>query len=610
MNTEKSQINWREWSPDVLKLAEREDKPILLAITAAWCHWCHVMDHTTFENAEVADAVNQWFVPVRADTDRRPDLNTRFNMGGWPTVAFLTPEGDVLTGATYLPPRQTLDLLKRIADVYTERRSELTARAAEIRKEQQKTAETESTGLFTENIPESIMRTIEGSFDPVHGGFGTQQKFPHTPALELLLYDFRRTGNRSHLDMLTTTLDAMRSGGLFDPVEGGFFRYSTTRDWSMPHYEKMLEDNSALLSIYIQAYGITGNANYLQTARLIMNYLEKTLYDEDKGAFYGSQDADEEYYELPEEERKKRKPPSVDKTAFVNWNGLAADAYLRTYEIVGDRAYLDRALGALDFLTRCCHSHDGETAWPMHALSVATGIGHEDHATAEEGGCFHHYFDDGPKGFGLLTDQIPTGRALIRAFECTGDRRFLRAARSVGECIVSLFADPVGGFFDISEEWRKAEGLPYREKLLDENAQAARFLNRLSYYTHEPHYRRAAEIALRSLVSEFEPYGILAAPYALAVAEVLEEPVRVAITGSRADPKTEELLARALKSKSPSSTIEMLEPGTPEEEARRLGIEPSEEPKAAVCIRESCRVASDPAEIGPAIREAESKKDR
>ncbi|MEN6371376.1 MAG: DUF255 domain-containing protein [Armatimonadota bacterium] len=581
MSKRKTGIDWQEWSPEALDRAEKRNCPVLLAITATWCHWCHVMENTTFESEQVTQIINSRFVPVRADNDRRPDLNARYNMGGLPTIAFLMPNGDILTGSTYVPPGQMADMLNRVADAYREKGAELAKRAEEIRtRRAQAGREMESTVILNESIPRNIMKAIEGTFDPVYAGFGAQQKFPHVPALEFLLANFRRTGNREHLEMVTRTLNAMRESGVYDQVEGGFFRYSTTRDWSIPHYEKMLEDNSGLLGVFIQTFGLTGEKSYIKTARAIMGYLGKTLFDKQTGAFFGSQNADEDYYRLPAENRAIAGPPSVDRTIHINWNALTVDAYLKASETTGVLSYLGRALGTLGFLTNHCRMDGG----------------------------FCHYFDGEPKAFGMLTDQVWTGTALLRAYECTGNRRFIETAKDTADYIQSRFADPNGGFFDVTEERQEAEQLPYREKLLDENALAARFLNRLAYYAHESAYRRSAESTLRSMASDYESFGMLAAPYGLAVMELLEEPVRIAVVGSREDPRTEELLTSTLKAKDPSTLVRVLDEDSSPEEFKDFGAEPSEEPRASICIGDTCHTtSSDPLEVEAAIREVEQR---
>ncbi len=581
MNSGNVEINWREWTLETLELARSERRPILLAITATWCHWCHVMDHTTFGDEQVARIINTRFIPVRADNDRHPELNTRYNMGGWPTVAFLTPDGDVLTGATYVPARQMVGLLTRVAEAYEKDHDEIIERVGDMRRErlEQLSSEPVSTALLSAGIAQGIIGALENTFDNVYGGFGAQPKFPHVAALELLLSHHRRTGSHDSGEMVTKTLDGMQSGGVFDTVEGGFFRYSTTRDWSIPHYEKMLDDNSGLLSVYVQAYNHTENNRYMETARSIKQYLEAVLLDRETGAFFGSQDADEEYYKMNAPERAGVTSPSVDRTLFVNWNGMAIDAYLRYFQATGNAEALALALKALEFLISSCRGDN----------------------------CFCHYYDGKPQGFGMLTDQVWAGLALLRAYECTGDRRYLEIARKTADCTIGTFADAGGGFFDISEERQQLQRLPNREKLLEENSYAARFFSRLSYYLHESTYRSYADKTLRFLAGIYETFSILAAPYAMAVTEFIEEPVRIGIFGKRNDIATEELLSIAFKSKEPSSLVEIITEAS-EDDLRQFGVETVAGPLAVVCKGEKCNSTSDTAQLRAMICDAESKR--
>ncbi len=488
-----TKIEWQSWSAESLERANREEKPVLLAITATWCHWCHVMEQTTFGHDEVAAYVNSHFVPIRADNDRRPDLNSRYNMGGWPTVAFLLPGGEILTGATYLPPRQLLDMMALVADTYARDREGLARRAAELLAEQQESVSSPGREI-DQSVYDDTLRSVESVFDALHGGFGIEPKFPHVPALEMLLLDYQRTGNPRHLEIAARTLRAMGEGGVFDTEEGGFFRYSTTRDWSVPHYEKMLEDNSLLLGVYMEAYSITRDDFFKHIADEITRYLETVLLDPKTGAFFGSQDADEEYYKLGMEERTKRDAPSVDRAIYANWNGMAADACLRAYQLTNEQNYLDRALGAIAFVTE----------------------------NMRDGGMFFHYYESEPGGAGILSDQIWMGTALLRAFEVTGEREYLELARISGDAIITRFSDAVGGFFDITEERRTVEKLPQREKSIDEAAYASRFLTRLAAKAGHDPYRDAADRALRAFARAYSAYGLQAAAYATAVREGLE----------------------------------------------------------------------------------------
>lgn len=577
MSTESPEIRWHQWSRETLELAEKSNKPILLSISATWCHWCHVMDQKTFSDAQVIDIINSRFLPVRADTDRRPDLNARFNMGGWPTIAFLTPKGDILSGATYLPPKRLIEMSSHVARIFSEERAEIEKHAEERLRQREIEAEK---GQLSLTLVENLLAKIEEHFDPIYGGFGTEQKFPHVPALEFLLSSYRRTGHRDYLNMAMRTLDAMQDGEIRDKVGGGFFRYSTNRDWSVPHYEKMLEDNAGLLSVYTYAHGLTGEKRYLDTAESIVCYLEESLFDEDTKAFFGSQDSEESYYRLSEDEREHVTPPSVDRTIYVDWNAIAADAYIRFYEATGDYAQLDRAIGVLDFLLEACRSN----------------------------GSFLHYFDGTPKEPGLLSDQVWAGIALLRAYESTGQRRFLTAAKETAESVIRLFSDPTGGLFDITEERMQSQGLRYREKLLNQNPEAARFFTRLSYYAHEPSYRNAAEAALWSVADPFRTHGLLSAPYALALVELLEEPVKVAVTGQRDDPKTEELISSTLKAKDPSSLVQILGSEATEEDLQQFRIQSVERPHAVICVGSLCHSIDNPEMLRTAILEAEETR--
>src|SRR5918911_846928 len=176
-----AEIKWRDWSPDAFEEARQQDKPILLSISAVWCHWCHVMDETTYSSQPVIDLLNSEYVPVRVDNDVRPDINQRYNMGGWPTTAFLTPQGDILTGATYLPADQMVDALARVASYYRQNKPEIVARVLEGRK-RAGTVVASSAGRLDEGLVDRILGNVESSYDPTYGGFGNAPKFPHTDA--------------------------------------------------------------------------------------------------------------------------------------------------------------------------------------------------------------------------------------------------------------------------------------------------------------------------------------------------------------------------------------------------------------------------------------------
>src|SRR5512135_1803818 len=330
----KTLISWREWSDEAFAEAARDGKLVLLDISAVWCHWCHVMDETSYSDPAVAEVINSKFVPVRVDTDRMPDVNERYNMGGWPTTAVLTPTGEVLLGATYVPPEKLKETLSDIDEFYHANKAALAAKIVELKLKKLQEMQAEAStppGELSPNVAAYVLEELDRAYDPVHGGFGTEPKFPAPEAIELLLTAYRDTGRQAYLDMAEKTLSGMYSHGMYDQVMGGFFRYSVTRDWSIPHYEKMLESNAGLLTNCIDAWRVTGNKGHLDAAKRTLDYLTGWLWSDD-GFFFGSQDADEEYYTLPMEERQRRSAPSVDRTLFTNLNARAAVAVLKACE--------------------------------------------------------------------------------------------------------------------------------------------------------------------------------------------------------------------------------------------------------------------------------------
>src|SRR5581483_150392 len=251
------EIGWQPWGEEAFERARREDKPLLLGISAVWCHWCHVMDETTYSDPAVIQLINERFVPVRVDNDERPDINARYNMGGWPTTAFLAPSGDVLAGMTYVPPDQMREILEQVSTYYRDNRETIEQKLAEINANRDRAASAERRREeLSDQVLRDVLHSVQDAYDPVYGGFGNEPKFPHPDAIDLLLHAYLRDGDRDALHMARKTLEYMCRGGTYDQEWGGFYRYSTKRDWSIPHYEKMLEDNALLLRALLKLYRI------------------------------------------------------------------------------------------------------------------------------------------------------------------------------------------------------------------------------------------------------------------------------------------------------------------------------------------------------------------
>lgn len=508
------------------------------------------MDETSYSDPGAISLINSLFVPVRLDTDQRPDVNLRYNMGGWPSTVFLTPEGDILAGGTYIRPEDLRRLLETVSTVYHTRKVDIATAILEERQRQAR-QQPASGGPVGRHVVTSVVDLLVQEYDREHGGFGNTPKFPETDALELLLYQHRTTGEGRYLAMLTNTLQAMANGGMFDPVAGGFFRYSTTADWSVPHYEKMLEDNVRLLAVYSGAYALTGDQGLAATASRVVDYLMSTLYQPELGAYSGSQDADEEYYHLSADERARRPALAVDGTIYTPWNARAALSLLLASRALERPALSKLALRVVRFLWDKCRDRDR--------------------------GICHYYSGARPQVLGLLADQVWMAQALVAAYEATGSALYLRRAQRLAAVMERDFLCPEAGFFDRMEEAAGQGLLRRRLRVLEENAAAAEVLQRLYIWTGDLRYKDLALSALQGVAGMYLAHGRLAAGYALAVARCLDPAVVIKV--SRADSSEgRELYRASLRLTYPNVLLRPL--------ARREAEDG--QPYALVCLEDRC----------------------
>ena len=300
-------IDWHEWGAAAFELAKSEDKPILLDIGAVWCHWCHVIDRESYENAEIAKIINEHFVAVKVDRDERPDVDSRYQsavsaisgQGGWPLTGFLLSDGKPFFGGTYFPPEDQMGrpgfrrVLLAVADSYRNKRAEL-ERAANSLADAVSQAEvfTGARADFDLGVVDAQIKSITQLFDIRNGGFGRAPKFPHPSAIDLVLERYQQTKEKHLLAMAETTLEKMARGGVYDQLAGGFHRYSVDERWLVPHFEKMSYDNSELLKNYLHGWQVTQNLLLRETADGIISWVNEVLSDQDNGGFYASQDAD------------------------------------------------------------------------------------------------------------------------------------------------------------------------------------------------------------------------------------------------------------------------------------------------------------------------------
>jgi uncharacterized protein YyaL (SSP411 family) len=536
------EIKWRPWSEAAFDEARQQNRPILLSISAVWCHWCHVMDETTYSHAGVIDLINREYVAIRVDNDVRPDINQRYNMGGWPSTAFLTSSGDILTGATYMPPDQMADALARVAGYYRTRQAEIATRVLEARKRATAGA-ARSAGELDSSLVDSILGAVTSAYDPEYGGFGNAPKFPQTDALMLLLEQAQVRSDPRLREMAVHTLERMAGGGTYDKVEGGFFRYSTTQDWSVPHFEKMLEDHAGLIG----AVALTGLDDVLDSTT---RYLDTVLRDEKTGLYAGSQDADEHYYSLGADERGPENAPYVDRRIYTSWNAAVGIAYLDAAILRHRPALRDRAATLLERLFR-------------DRYKKGEGLIHTEGAA------------------GQLGDQVWGLWSAVRAHQAGLGGSWLPVAVEIAIHLEDRYADPdLGGYFDHAGGDQLGR-LGDRIKPLGENSIAAMALVELEVLTGDadmPYLARARRV-LESVAALPRQYGLMAAVFARAL-----DRQRLPIKVSTGNPE----LARAARLANPY-----------------VVIDPNGDKRAVVCVGTICLApVSTALEVGEALREA------
>ncbi len=568
-----SNIPWREWGDDAFAEAKAQDKPVLLDIGAVWCHWCHVMDtgipgdpdHTgTYSNPEVQKRIAEGFIPIKVDNDRRPDINARYNMGGWPTTAFLTPDGDTLYGETYVPPPRMVALLDYIADLYQNSKDSILEQAAQMR-QQRAASEALTASDLDPDTAATVIKAIKRNFDFAYGGFGSQPKFPHPDALRLTLEEYARTGDPELRVIAEKTGHGMADGGMYDQYAGGFFRYSTTRDWSIPHFEKMLEDNAKLTSVYALASQVLDDPYYLDVVKSAHGWLLSDMRDPDTGAFAGSQDADKEeaYYGQPLDVRATLPTPFIDRTVYTGWNALMVSALVARYKVTGEEDILEAARKTFAFFG------------PSKTLHESYGLG-----------VVHCYVNgEHQEVAGLLVDQTPALHAALDLYEATADRYYRYAARMLGNFIIDQ-VDADGGLLDSMPNDEAIGELARPKKEIGDNADAALALIRLSGFTEDAKYRQAGERALRLFAGQYGGYGYFASSYARAVQAAAAPGLHVTIVGDRSDDRTRLLQRAAWGHVAPGKTVETLDAA----EASKRGLPANHNglPYATVCIGTVC----------------------
>jgi uncharacterized protein YyaL (SSP411 family) len=501
---ESGSVVWREWDSGAFSQAETEGKLVFLDISATWCHWCHVLDNTSLSDPRVVQLLNDAFIPVRVDTDRRPDINDRYNQGGWPTTAVLLPNGQLLTGATYLPPDALFEVLSKCANFYRSDRARIEQYLKEsaARGDAPPAAEEKGephSGPRPEDLP-LVKHSVLANYDPLHPGFFREPKFLMTDVLAFLRDAWFLEANREMGDTLLKVLRAMGASEVFDAVEGGYFRYATKRDWTTPHYEKLLADNAEMLALCASAYEKTGEESISRIAGKVLGFLFSRLHDPGTGSFFSSQDADEEYFLLDAEGRSSRTPPSVDRTVFSEYNGRAVSALVAAHrafgagkEIPGEAGgtLLDHASRLGDYLRSSLWSRD------------------QGQVRFREAG--------GPEA-GHLADNVSVATAYLDLWEESGKGKHLEWAGEILDWSVRhFFSAKAYGFLDRRPRESEAGALTLPLVPFASNARIACALLRYSREAARPDLFAVAEQTLKGLSAEFDRRAAFGAPYGSAL---------------------------------------------------------------------------------------------
>ena len=561
-------IAWRDWSEDAFAASRSEDKPVLLTLGATWCHWCHVMDETAYSDPRVIELVNSEFIPVRVDVDQRPDISLRYNQGTYPSVAFLTPDGELLAGLPYTPADEMATVLAQISS------GEFVGEASRPVANSESLTSNASNGSVS-----AVLSRLQDLYDEEFGGFGVEPKQPPWEALEFLAARHGLTGDRAMLGMVETTLQGVWHG-IYDRKDQGFFRYSVSRDWKVPHYEKMLVTNANLAMAYLEAFQITRKSIYRTAAEGIFDYLLATLFNADSGLFYASQDADEPFYQGSWESRDKSHPPPVDHTLYAGWNALASRALIQSGDVLNRASYGRLAADILDKLWLESWNADG---------GLCRNAG-ETHGAASN-----------------LIDQVYFLRAWLARYQSTGRSEHLARAVEVANTTERIFGSPGGGCYDTATPQSFEAGFLRREQPVLDNSCWAEGLLILSRLTGDEAYVERAAAALKIFepvvpgssylgdhasrrMEEDEEVLFLPAGSAWGRARSLltHGPVSLVLVGDATDPSYRPLHQAALRIHAPHKVVLPLDIERDAERIRELGFPVRRDAALYACMGEQC----------------------
>ncbi|MFW6124250.1 MAG: thioredoxin domain-containing protein [Acidobacteriota bacterium] len=613
-------VHWNSWNEQALSRARKENKPIFLSIGYSSCHWCHVMERESFKNEKIADILNKNFISIKVDREERPDIDEIYmsavvalsSRGGWPLTVFLTPELKPFFGGTYFPPEDKQGLvgfkrlITRVTEIWNEEkeRKKIILDAERLTHALEKrtsvNASEQSTELLDRDLLNNAVQELEKSFDPEWGGFGRAPKFPPCGAISFLLHDYYHTKNKNSLEMVITTLDRMQSGGLHDHLAGGFHRYSTDRQWLVPHFEKMLYDNAQLASVYFQAYLVTGNQNYSITAQKILDYIAVYMTHE-SGGFYSAEDADVQekeglFYLWKRDEINK----ALDREeaeifcAFYHVNPEGNFPYQESYHKNMNILHMRESLSSLsqkfntdenklrDILdtakSKLLKTRDkrvrpflddkiitswnslmisafsqgyqvlGDNSYLRHAQEAAQFIIHN--LQNKEGFLFHTYRSGKKKHFAFLEDYAFFIRSLIDLYESDFNEEWILHAEKFTNDMISLFWDPKKGHFTNTSPYHQNQIVrtitPNDSAVPSPSGVSVEILIKLGHLFQKKDYLERSKKILQSINKQMSKYPQSYMKMLLNVSCLIDPIKEVAVVGKKNSAQTQKFL-RAIR---------------------------------------------------------------
>ena len=653
-------VDWYPWGEEAFSRARAEDKPVLLSIGYSACHWCHVMAHESFENAEIASLMNENFINIKVDREERPDIDSIYmeavqaltGGGGWPLTVFLTPEGKPFYGGTYFPPEDRHDMpgfpqvLRATADAYRTRRSHIEQAIKELLAAMSRqTNQSAAVEPLTVDILGKAHMALRQSFDSQNGGFGTAPKFPQPMTLEFLLRYSRRFKDTGSLEIVELTLEKMARGGIYDQLGGGFHRYATDSRWLVPHFEKMLYDNALLSHVYLHGYLATGKPLYRRIAEETLDYVLRDM-TAPEGGFYSTQDADTEgvegkYYlwtydeivqAVGEEQGRIIKDyfGVTDKGNFEGRNILhiangtipvapgeiepAKSSLLKKREQRIKPGRDDKVLASWNGLMLASLAEAAGVFERQDYLAAAVANGSFLLNSMISDGYLKRTYKDGvAKISGYLEDYALVIEGLLSLHQATFGGNWLRQAIKLAETMIELFWDDAAKTLydtgDVHENLFVRPRSTYDAPMPSGPSAATSVLLKLAVLTDNEQFRQTASQSLRSMWNFLERYPLGFANWLCTLDFYLSTPKEIVIIGPRNSTATSELLRALYSVWLPDKVVAAYDPddSTPISELKLFEDRQmiNNQPTAYVCENYTCKTpVTDPALLATQLRES------